>query len=257
MRRAVATIYASWCWLVLGITGGLFWGLIVVSPGRQAPWHIARLGVRLLCRLTGIKVNVEGIEIFPNSEPFVAVSNHMSYLDGLMLVAVLPRRCSFVAKAELGRNPPLRLALEKLGTVFVERFDIDKGLEDMQRIESVTGRGSNPLFFAEGTLQRMPGLLPFQMGAFLLAARQQLPVVPITIRGTRNILRGDSWFPRLGRVDIIVSELCRPAGSDWPSAIELRDRVRGGILKHLGEPDLAGEYTSLSQMDIVRPVADR
>ena len=255
LRRAAATLYAGWCWLVLSLTGGLLWGLIVMAPGQEPPWRLARLGVRLICRLTGIGVSVDGMGHFPADGPFLVACNHMSYLDGLVLTAVLPRRCSFVAKAELGRNPALRLALEKLGTAFVERFDIDKGLEDVQRIEAGTKRGANPLFFAEGTLQRMPGLLPFQMGAFVLAARQQLPVVPVTIRGTRNILRGDSWFPRRGRVDITISEVCQPTGSDWPAAIELRDRVRRRILSHLGEPDLASEYTSLTQMDIARPTA--
>jgi 1-acyl-sn-glycerol-3-phosphate acyltransferase len=253
LRRLLATLYAGWSWLVLGLTGGLFWPLIVMAPGGQTPWRLARFGVRFACRLTGIRIDVEGAQLFPADGPFIAVCNHMSYLDGLVLTAALPRHCSFVAKAELAGNPALRLALERLGTVFVERFDIDKSLADVQRIEAGAGRGANPLFFAEGTLQRMPGLLPFQMGAFLLAGRLQLPVVPITVRGTRNILRGGSWFPRHGRVDIIVSEVCRPTGGDWPSAIELRDRVRGHILRHLGEPDLSGEYTSLTQMDIARP----
>jgi 1-acyl-sn-glycerol-3-phosphate acyltransferase len=123
----------------------------------------------------------------------------------------------------------------------------------VEQIAADTERGANPLFFAEGTLQRMPGLLPFQMGAFVLAGRRHLPVVPITIRGTRNILRGGSWFPRRGRVDITISETCRPTGDDWQAAIDLRGRVRTEILRHLGEPDLAGEYTSLTQMDIGRP----
>lgn len=253
LRRVSASLYAGWCWLALGLAGGLLWPLIVIAPGVQAPWRLARAGVRLVCRLTAIRIAVDGAGNFPGAGPLVVVCNHMSYLDGLVLTAALPGRCSFVAKAELSRNPALRLALAKLGTVFVERFDIDRGLEDVQRIDEQTQLGASPLFFAEGTLQRMPGLLPFQMGAFVLAARRQLPVVPVTIRGTRNILRGDSWFPRHGRVEVIISQACRPTGSDWPAAIELRDRVRGRILRHLGEPDLAGEYTSLTQMDIARP----
>ena len=170
-----------------------------------------------------------------------------------MLAGILPRRCNFVAKAELRRNPALRIALERLGTVFVERFDVEKGLEDVQKIAAYAEQGQNPFFFVEGTLQRMPGLLPFQMGAFVLAVRQQLPVVPMTIQGTRNILRGDSLFPRRGKVEITVGETCRPAGDDWQAAIELRGRVRAEILRHLGEPDLAGEYTSLLQLDIEQP----
>jgi 1-acyl-sn-glycerol-3-phosphate acyltransferase len=252
-RRVGATLYAGWCWLVLGLTGAPLWGLIVAAPGRDLPWRLARRGVRLLAMLTGIRITVAGSENFPTAGNFVAACNHMSYLDSLVLAAILPRPCSFVAKAELGRNPALRLALERLGTIFVDRFDVEKGLEAVEQIAADTERGANPLFFAEGTLQRMPGLLPFQMGAFVLAGRRHLPVVPITIRGTRNILRGGSWFPRRGRVDITISETCRPTGDEWQAAIDLRGRVRTEILRHLGEPDLAGEYTSLTQMDIGRP----
>ncbi len=255
MRRLRTTLYAGYCWLVLLLTGGLFWTLIVCSPGKAMPWRLARSGVRLLGWLTGIRVTVQGLEKFPAEGRFLVACNHMSYLDGLMLAGILPRRCSFVAKAELRRNPALCIALERLGTVFVERFDVEKGLEDVEKLAAYAAQGQNPFFFVEGTLQRMPGLLPFQMGAFVLAVRRQLPVVPMIIQGTRNILRAGSWFPRRGKVEITVGETCRPAGDDWQAAIGLRGRVRAEILRHLGEPDLAGEYTSLLQLDIQQPQA--
>jgi acyl carrier protein len=252
-RRLGVWLYAGYCWLVLVLAAGLFWLPIVVSSGTKVPWRIARFGAKALIRATGIRVDVRGVDLFPMEGQFLLVSNHMSYVDGILLSAVLPRRCVFVAKAELKRNPALRIALQRLGTVFVERFDVGKSLEDTRTIADGIKRGETPLFFAEGTLQRMPGLLPFQMGAFVLAVEQQLPVIPITIRGSRNILRAGSWFPRKGRVEILIGDSCRPSGGDWQAAIELRDRVRNRILAHLGEPDLAGAYTSLQQMDIARP----
>ena len=108
------------------------------------------------------------------------------------------------------------------------------------------------LFFAEGTLQRMPGLLPFQMGAFVTAAQAGIPVVPLTLRGTRNKLRGGSWFPRTGSVSLLVGQPVMPAGKDWNEVVKLRDQVRSEILRHCGEPDLAGVYSSISQMEIKR-----
>jgi 1-acyl-sn-glycerol-3-phosphate acyltransferase len=135
----------------------------------------------------------------------------------------------------------------------VDRFDAVQGVADSKKIDEGVGRGLRPLFFAEGTLQRMPGLLPFQMGAFVLACRNQLPMVPVIIQGTRNILRGGSWFPRRGRIRVTILSPCPPSGTDWQAAIELRDRVRREILQHLGEPDLAGEYTSLLQMGMKSP----
>ena len=124
---------------------------------------------------------------------------------------------------------------------------------ECRRIGESAAAGGRPLFFAEGTLQRMTGLLPFQMGAFVAAAQAGVPVVPVTIRGTRSKLRGDSWFLRRGAVSVRISPPIRPMGSDWNGAVRLRDAVRAEILRHCGEPDLAGHYTSLAQMDLSRP----
>ena len=103
------------------------------------------------------------------------------------------------------------------------------------------------MFFPEGTLTRAPGLLPFHMGAFMVAASADLPVVPVVIRGTRFILRSDSWFPRRGRISVTVGEAVYPersrddgAGQDnWSVALRLRAAARTTMLRHCGEPDLS------------------
>ncbi len=133
----------------------------------------------------------------------------------------------------------------------MDRFDAAQGVADARKIDEGVSRGMKPIFFAEGTLQRIPGLLPFQMGAFVLAGHHQLPVVPVIIQGTRNILRGGSWFPRRGTVGVIFASPCYSSGTSWKEAVELRNEVRGKILQHLAEPDLAGEYTSLLQTEVI------
>lgn len=251
--RFGALFYAGYCWLVLAFGAAAAWCGVMILPGGEKSWRLAGRVVRSICRLTGIRLNTGGMANFPIGGRYLVVSNHMSYLDSIILTGLLPEQCHFVAKAELGRNPLLRAPLAKLGVFLVDRFDTVQGLADTGRIEEGVISGMRPLFFAEGTLQRMPGLLPFQMGAFVLACRQQLPVVPVVIRGTRNILRGGSWFPRRGLVQVTALPPCLPAGTDWQGAIDLRDRVRREMLRHLGEPDLAGEYTSLLQMELKPP----
>ena len=130
----------------------------------------------------------------------------------------------------------------------VERFDLEQGLEDARQISDLAAHGRTFLFFPEGTFQRMPGLLPFRMGAFLTAVQADIPVVPVTIRGTRNKMRSDSWFPRRGPIDVIISKPALPDGSDWQAAVRLRDTVRQEILTHLGEPNLAGSHVVLSRV---------
>jgi 1-acyl-sn-glycerol-3-phosphate acyltransferase len=252
--RVASLLYASYCWLILCLLGAGAWcGLMVLPAGRRC-WQLAAVAVRLLCRLTGIGVTTSGLENIPVDERYLLVSNHMSYLDSILLTGVLPRHANYVAKAELAENPFLLAALKKLEVLLVDRFDAEKGVADSKKIAEGLRKGMRPLFFAEGTVQRMPGLLPFQMGAFLLASEEGVAVVPVVITGTRGILRAGSWFPRHGRVQVVFGQPCLPTATGWQGAIELRDRVRKEIVQRLGEPDLAGEFTSLSQMDIKRPI---
>lgn len=66
-------------------------------------------------------------------------------------------------------------------------------------------------------------------------------MVPVTIRGTRSLLRANSWFPHRGKVRVIVAAPILPAGTDWAAAVKLRDAARAALLAHLREPDLAQE----------------
>ncbi len=252
LRRATASLYAFSCWLLFGIIGIPLWLLVALLPTLQMRWWCVRRALRLLAFLSGTGIIVRGLDNISSDQPVILVSNHASYLDSLILFAALPVHCSFVAKAELAGNFFSRTLLSRLDVFFVDRFDAEKGVEDTRRLARLAASGRRPLFFAEGTLQRMPGLLPFQMGAFVTAARAGIPVLPLTLRGTRNKLRGGSWFPRTGTVSLRIGQPIMPTGSDWNEAVKLRDQVRSEILRHCGEPDLAGVYTSISQMDIKR-----
>ncbi|MGH8515481.1 MAG: lysophospholipid acyltransferase family protein, partial [Gammaproteobacteria bacterium] len=155
---------------------------------------------------------------------------------------------SFVAKAELGRDFTARVFLSRIGTEFVERFDKQKGVADARRIAETLRRASTLLFFPEGTFSRIPGLLPFHMGAFIAAAEHGAAVIPIVIRGTRYILRDGNWIPTPGPVRIEIGAAIDPqaleaeAGGDpWKTALLLRTRTREYLLAHCEEPDLARE----------------
>jgi 1-acyl-sn-glycerol-3-phosphate acyltransferase len=82
------------------------------------------------------------------------------------------------------------------------------------------------------------------MGAFVVAAQAGVPIVPITIRGTRSALRDGQWLFHRSRVSITFSPPIEPKGTDWNAAIALRDAARAEILRLCGEPDLS-EETSL------------
>ncbi len=202
LQHGLDFLYSGYCWALYSLLCVPVWLLVVLLPGRKLRWQVTRYGAKLLALFSGTRMLVDGVENIPLDQPVVIVSNHMSYLDAYVLQAVLPVPCSFIAKAELADRFLVRVPLLRLGAVMVERFDKERVAGDASLISTLASDGMVFLFFPEGTSQRMPGLLPFRMGAFLTAAQTGNPVIPVTIRGTRSKLRSGSWFPRRPSVHV-------------------------------------------------------
>ncbi len=251
LRRALlslsATAYAAYCWLVFAVLAPFAWFSVTLLPGYPLRWSAMRGYSRLLAKATATRVIVNGQKHLPaDGRACVLVANHASYLDSYALVAALPGRFHFIAKAELAKTFLVRKPLKNIHTEFVERFDISKSVSASRHLAEVLEKGHTLMFFAEGTFTRVPGLRPFHLGAFTVAADAGVAVIPVAIRGTRSILRAESWFPRHGAIHISIGPAIQPrdigkqAGKDsWKVAIALRERCRTFILQHCGEPDLA------------------
>lgn len=238
-RGAGVLAYAAYLYMVLLMMAPLVWTAVVVAPGFQKAYGAMRFFAKLFLRLGRIPLTIEGAEHLDPSDHFIVVSNHCSFADGPILAAALPIHTSYVAKVELSRNVFSRLFFDRLRTAFVERFDSRKGTSDARQVIRSAQQGRSFIFFPEGTFYRMPGLQPFRMGAFLTAVRAGVPVVPVAIRGSRSLLRGDTWFPRRTAVSVRVCSPIFPDGNDWDAGVRLRDAARAEILKYCGEPDLA------------------
>ncbi len=239
-----ALAYATYAWLVLIMLAVPTWLLVIITPRLSWRWKLIRLSIKTLAFATATPISIKGLErLQALNKPCVLVSNHASYLDGLVLVYALPKPISFIAKEELNQQFIAGNFLRRIGTEFVERFDMQKGAADAKKTAHLAAKGHSVLFFPEGTFGRMPGLMPFHMGAFVTAAETGLPVVPIVIRGTRSNLRSGSWFPRRSPISVNIGEVIYPrqlAKQDiWGTAVALRNLVRSRMLSEVGEPDLS------------------
>jgi len=202
--------------------------------------------------LTGMPPTARGLENLPAGRACLLAVNHASYLDGILVVAVLEEPIAFLAKRELLGHWVPRIFLTRIGAEFVERHDTQRSVEDTERFTVAAQGGKSLIVFPEGTFRRMPGLLPFRMGAFVIAANSKIPVVPVTLRGTRSALRDGTWLFRRSRLNITFSKPVEPAGSDWTGAIALRDSARTEILRLCGEPDLSEETSLLPKPGATR-----
>ena len=238
LRRGAELLYAGYAWAVYGLLTPLAVAGILPLPGAALRWRFVAALARSCVRLCGIPLRIDGLDGLPAAGA-VFVANHASYVDGIVLAAALPMPVSFVAKQELAAHALAGPLLRRLGAVFVERFDVRQGVDDVRRLAAAAGHW--PLFFfAEGTFTRQPGLRPFRLGAFQIAVQNGLAVTPVVLTGTRDVLRDESWLPRRNPIGV---SFCAPVvvpGEGWQAALALRDAARAAILRRCGEPDLEG-----------------
>jgi 1-acyl-sn-glycerol-3-phosphate acyltransferase len=185
----------------------------------------------------GIPLSVKSIERLPK-ERAVVIFNHASYVDAIVVAAVLPGEPAYLVKKELSGQLFAGPLLRRLGVLFVDRYDLTGGIADTVAATALAREGRLLVVFPEGTFTRQAGLLEFFTGAFKIASEAALSVYPGVLCGTRSILRSDQWFPRWGRVDVEILDPIASHGTDFESVLRLRDAARQAVLSRCGEPDL-------------------
>ncbi|WP_265920157.1 AMP-binding protein [Cupriavidus nantongensis] len=237
-RHAAAGLsYALYAWLLFAAMAPVTCLASVAMHRPAMGWSLSHHAARLLLRLAAVPWRVQGLECLPRQRACVLVSNHASYLDGLMLVAALPMPVCVVAKQELQAQRIPGAYLSSIGADFVDRFDHVRESEAIERLVAALRDGRSALLFPEGTFGREPGLQRFRSGAFVAAARAGAPVVPVALRGTRSVLRDGQWLPRRGPVSVVIGRPLAPEGQDWRAAMRLRNAARAEILHYCGESD--------------------
>lgn len=238
MRSVMNFGYGLYFWAIVGILALPAWIVIFARSELATRLASIRFFIRLISRLAGIPLQVSGVENLPMDRSFIIVANHSSYLDILYLTAAVPGTYWTVGKRELSRNWLLAPLLRRLGCLFVERFDPKGALEAAHEVRQAALNGKSLVVFPEGTFSRSSGLRKFRMGAFVAAQESGVPVIPVTLRGTRETLPENRWIPRRGRVKVIVSKPIYPSrGAGWPEALRISAEARAEILRHCGEPD--------------------
>jgi 1-acyl-sn-glycerol-3-phosphate acyltransferase len=212
--------------------------LVIIAPGLPLRRAIGRAGMRLALACMGVPLRVSGLEHLPEG-PCIAICNHASYLDGLILTAVLPSRFTFVVQDGAATWPLAGKTITRMGATFVNRSAAREGARQARSLIRKVQNGASLAIFAEGTFKPDPGLLPFKNGAFMMAVRAGVPCIPVCMRGTRVLLGGHNRMPHWSRVSVELMPAIAPIGNHKDAETHLRDSVRAQILARCGEPDLA------------------
>lgn len=238
-RAAAHLAYGVYAWLAV-LTFSVVVGLsALLAPDRRRLWQLNHRAAGWLIHALRIPFAVSWEGALDPSAPHIIVTNHCSYLDSLFIGAILPELHLFVAKTELQRVPVLRAWLRRIGTIFIERFEPVQSVAEVGRLQQELARGNSLVMFPEGTFTRISGLRAFRLGAFQVAVESGVAVIPLTLRGTRSVLRDGQWLPRRMPVSAVVGRAlaASPADDRFGAAVRLRDLARQQILARCGEPD--------------------
>ncbi len=174
---------------------------------KQGKWYDRQFQqmCRVLVWALGVRLVVEGDEHFPADRPVLLMANHRSYLDIPALTAALPgHSIRYVAKKSLGWIPFLGWAIALSPCILIDREDGRSSLKQIQAGAKALPPGAALAIFPEGTRSESDTMLPFKKGAFLLAVGSGVAVLPVSVRGSREIWGKGAWLFRPGTIHIRV-----------------------------------------------------
>ena len=219
---------------LLGLSGMIFaiiaiFLAIFISPGLGnlvggVSWS------RFSSFFTPMTVSVRGKENIDRKQSYIVVSNHQSHYDIFVMYGWLRMDMKWVMKKELRKVPFIGYACEKVGHIIIDRSDKAKAIEELEKAKKRIVNGISVMFFPEGTRSKDGNIARFKKGAFNMALQLELPILPVTINGTRRILPSGSLDLRPGHAEAIVHKPIDTSGYSEENLDELIEKTRNVIL---------------------------
>ena len=243
MKKILFWPYQLYEWLILmplvGILTLVFGTLTAVSASLVNPRFASRVfganWARLIGWLTPIAVTVEGKQNANRERSYIVVSNHQSQYDIIVIYGWLALDLKWVIKKELRKVPGIGIGCEKAGHIFIDRKNPGLASKVVSEALNRLGDGIGILFFAEGTRSLDGKLIPFKKGAFRIAIEQKLPVLPVTLLGTRDILPPNTLKAFPGRARMVIHPAIETDGYGQAQIGDLMDATKAAISSALPE----------------------
>ena len=201
------------------------------DPTRRRQNSVERAWARALLAVSGVKVQVEGLEKITKDGSYVFVSNHLSYMDTPVALANIPVRFRFLAKRGLFQIPFLGWHLGRAGHIRVPREDARAAVKTMTLAAQVVRQeGVSLLIFPEGGRSRTGEMRDFKEGAAYIAIKAGVPLVPIALKGTREVLPFGSGTVRTGSVTMRIGDPIPTSQASPHDRVRLTEELRHRII---------------------------
>jgi len=205
----------------------LFIALVWPFDRRGALRHyFCVLWARAVIVLSGVRVSVAGLENIPKGEAVLFLSNHQGAFDIPAIQSVLRVHFLWVAKKSLFKVPVVGWSMSLAGYIPVDRDNPAEAVKSMDAASRKMGEGISVIIFPEGTRSETGALLPFKRGAFMLARKSGVPIVPVAVKGTNTIMKKGGFLVSPARVTISIG---RPIPVGQSDEKELRNMTKRQI----------------------------
>jgi len=197
---------------------------------RQPILAIGKWAMKLGKVVLGLKLDVRGVEAIDKRSPYVFMANHLSLLDGPLLYMLIPQAIRVILKKEVFRIPLVGLGMRLVDFIPVDRKGIRAGklcIEKASRL--MREKNYSFLIFPEGTRSRDGNLQPFKRGGFFLALASQAAILPVSIKGSFELMPKGSFFVKRGKIKVVFSTPVSVRGFNRENLHQLVERVRGVI----------------------------
>jgi 1-acyl-sn-glycerol-3-phosphate acyltransferase len=234
--NALQLLLIGFLTLVFGVPGSL---LALLLPGKTLKgklflW-VSKNYSRIVLLALGVHVSCRGLEKIDIRRAYVFMSNHVSHADSPALASVIPHPLHWVFKKELSKIPVFGWILLAGGQIMVDRSDPEGSKAVLERALSGLSGNNSVMIYPEGTRSRDGQLQPLKKGGFWMALQAGLPIVPVRVSGTREIVAADTLRIRPGNVVVEVFPPIPTEGKEAADLPELMRQVQEAMLS--GTPD--------------------
>jgi 1-acyl-sn-glycerol-3-phosphate acyltransferase len=184
----------------------------------------------IMVRVTGVRLSIRNRERIREGQSYIIISNHQSLYDILAIVLTLGIQFRWIIKKEVLKVPLFGYALYASRNIFIDRSDREKSVQSIHKGFNRLPEGVSVLFFAEGTRSPDETVRDFKKGGFVMAVERGLPILPLTVNGSRRVLKKGDLVFHPGPIEVVVGEPIDTTGYDRDSLRQLMDRTREVIL---------------------------
>ena len=233
MLRTIITIVTVI--FITFIVSSLIIILGIFGPYSKVIYYLAKTWTNSILFSAGVKLRIEGLEKIDKSKSYIFIGNHQSHFDVLSVFSAIPLTVRFMAKQELFKIPVFGWALYSSGTIRIDRSNRSRAIVSMNNALDRIRKGVSVVVFPEGTRSQDGKIRTFKKGGFVLAIKGGIPIVPISISGSRFILRKHSNRIHPGEIKIVISDPLNTKDYSYQEREKLSEYVHSIIIQNYDE----------------------